>query len=92
MFVNPGTKFDPLVYCFPKEARGSVKFLGKDRRVLAEVDRPFENGSAVMPVEVYEGKTGKPYPGGILPRGARCGTYVKKARVCVKSRQTRAGW
>ena len=51
MFVNLGTKFNELGYSFPKEAK-ETKFIGKDRQVLAEVDRLLENGSVIMPVEV----------------------------------------
>ena len=52
MFVNLGTKFNKLGYNFPKEAKGSIRFLDENRRVLAEVDHLLENGSVVMPIEV----------------------------------------
>ena len=52
MFVNLGDKFNALGYDFPKEARGGIKFLGENRRVLVEVDHFLENGEVVMPVEI----------------------------------------
>ena len=52
MFVNLGTKFNRLGYSFPKEAKGTIRFLDKDRRVLAEVDHLLENGSVIIPIEV----------------------------------------
>lgn len=52
MFVNLGTKFNQFGYSFPKEAKGSIKFLGKDIKVLAEVDHLLENGSVIIPIEV----------------------------------------
>ena len=52
MFVNLGTKFNKLGYEFPKEAKGSIQFLGENRKVLAEVDHLLENGSVVLAIEV----------------------------------------
>ena len=52
MFVNLGTKFNALGYSFPKEAKGSIRFLDENRRVLAEVDHLLENGDVIMPIEV----------------------------------------
>ena len=50
MFVNLGEKFNKLGFSFPKEASGTIKFLGENRRVLVEVDRLLENGDFVMPI------------------------------------------
>ena len=52
IFANLGDKFNVLGYDFPKEAKGGVKFLGENRRVLVEVDQFLENGEVVMPVEI----------------------------------------
>jgi len=52
MFVNLGAKFNVLGYKFPKEAKGNIRFLDENRKVLAEVDHLLENGSIVMPIEV----------------------------------------
>ena len=52
MFVNLGAKFNALGYSFPKEAKGNIKFLDENRKVLAEIDHLLENGSVVMPIEV----------------------------------------
>ena len=52
MIVNLGAKFNALGYSFPKEAKGSIRFLDEKRKVLAEVDHLLENGSVVMPIEV----------------------------------------
>ena len=51
MFVNLGSKFNALGYDFPKETKGTI-FIGKDRKILAEVDRLLENGNVIMPIEV----------------------------------------
>ena len=52
MFVNLGAKFNILGYSFQKEAKGTIKFLDENRRVLAEVDHLLENGSVILPIEV----------------------------------------
>ena len=52
MFVNLGAKFNELGYSFPKEAKGNIRFLDENRKILAEVDHLLENGSVVMPIEV----------------------------------------
>ena len=52
MFVNLGAKFNALGYSFPKEAKGSIKFLDENRKVLAEVDHLLENGHVILPIEV----------------------------------------
>ena len=52
MFVNLGTKFNAFGYSFPKEAKGSIKFLDENRKVLAEVDHLLENHNVIMPIEV----------------------------------------
>ena len=52
MFVDLGTKFNELGFDFPKEAEGRVRFLGENRKVLAEVDKLLENGEVMMAVEV----------------------------------------
>ena len=52
MFVNLGVKFNAFGYNFPKEAKGSIRFLDENRKVLAEVDHLLENHSVVMPIEV----------------------------------------
>ena len=52
VFVDLGTKFNDQGFHFPKEAEGRVRFLGKNRQVLAEVDKLLENGEVMMAVEV----------------------------------------
>ena len=52
MFVNLGEKFNVLGFSFPKEAKGNIRFIDKNRKVLAEVDHLLENGNVVMPIEV----------------------------------------
>ena len=52
MFVNLGAKFNKLGFDFPKEAKGSIKFLDENTKILAEVDHLLENGSFVLPIEV----------------------------------------
>ena len=52
MFVNLSAKFNDIGFKFPKEVKGSVKFLDENKKVLAEVDHLLENGSIVLPIEV----------------------------------------
>ena len=52
MFVNLGAKFNHFGYSFPKEAKGMIHFLDKNRKVLAEVDHLLENGEVILPIEV----------------------------------------
>ena len=52
IFVNLSLKFDRFGYNFTKESKGSIRFLDKDRRILADVDHLLENGSVIIPIEV----------------------------------------
>ena len=52
MFTDLATKFNDLGFDFRKEAEGRVRFLGENRKILAEVDKLLENGKEMMAIEI----------------------------------------